>query len=106
MNKASISDITRKTAFLLTLAMANWNSEVSACSADVRFGQDFNIATLKFLPSFLTKTVDPSRPETFYAPVTIPALGPSLATDLSDIRVKEYFPSTNTFRAVLLGSLV
>ena len=84
MNKASISDITRKTAFLLTLATAKRNSEVWAFSADVRFGHNFNAATLKFLPSFLAKTVDPSRPETFYAPVTIPALGPSMGTDLPD----------------------
>ena len=84
MNKASISDITRKTAFLLSLATANWNSEVWAFSADVRFGHDFNVATLKFLPCFLAKMVDPSRPETLYAPVTILAFGPSLGTDLSD----------------------
>ena len=84
MNKASISDITRKTAFLLTLATAKRNSEVWAFSADVRIGHNFNAATLKFLPSFLAKTVDPSRPETFYAPVTIPALGPSMGTDLPD----------------------
>ena len=84
MNKASISDITRKTAFLLALATAKRNSEVWAFSADVRFGYDFNAATLKFLPNFLAKTVDPSRPETFYAPVTIPVLGPSMGTDLPD----------------------
>ena len=76
--------MTRKTAFLLTLATAKWNSEVWAFSADVHFGHDFNAATLKFLPSFLAKTVDPSRPETFYAPVAIPALGPSMGTDLPD----------------------
>ena len=29
-----------------------------------------------------------------------------LLLDIRYIRVKEYFPSTNTFRAVLLGSLV
>ena len=67
MNKVSISDITRKTAFLLTLATAKRNSEVWAFSADVRFGHDFNAATLTLLPSFLAKTVDPSRPETLYA---------------------------------------
>ena len=30
----------------------------------------------------------------------------STKLEVSDIRLKEYFPSTNTFRAVLLGSLV
>ena len=79
MNMASLEDMTRKLAFLLTLASAKRNSEVWAVSADVRFGQDYNAATLSFLPNFLAKTMDPSRPETDYAPVTIPALGPSRA---------------------------
>ena len=84
MNMASVADMTRKLAFLLTLATAKRNSEVWAFSADVRFGQDYNAATLSFLPNFLAKTMDPSRPETAYAPVTIPALGPSMGEDLPD----------------------
>ena len=84
MNMASVADMTRKLAFLLTLATAKRNSEVWAFSADVRFGQDYNAATLSFLPNFLAKTMDPSRPETDYAPVTIPALGPSMGEDLPD----------------------
>ena len=84
MNMASLADMTRKLAFLLTLATAKRNSEVWAFSADVRFGQDYNAATLSFLPNFLAKTMDPSRPETDYAPVTIPALGPSMGEDLPD----------------------
>ena len=82
MNMASLADMTRKLAFLLTLASAKRNSEVWAFSADVRFGQDYNAATLSFLPNFLAKTMDPSRPD--YAPVTIPALGPSMGEDLPD----------------------
>ena len=39
MNMASLADMTRKLAFLLTLASAKRNSEVWAFSADVRFGQ-------------------------------------------------------------------
>ena len=84
MNMASLADMTRKLAFLLTLASAKRNSEVWAFSADVRFGQDYNAATLSFLPNFLAKTMDPSRPETDYALVTIPALGPSMGEDLPD----------------------
>ena len=84
MNMASLADMTRKLAFLLTLASVKRNSEVWAFSADVRFGQDYNAATLSFLPSFLAKTMDPSKPETDYAPVTIPALGPSMGEDLPD----------------------
>ena len=84
MNMASLADMTRKLAFLLTLASAKRNSEVWAFSPDVRFGQDYNAATLSFLPNFLAKTMDPSRPETDYAPVTIPALGPSVGEDLPD----------------------
>ena len=84
MNMASLADMTRKLAFLLTLASAKRNSEVWAFSADVRFGQDYNAATLSFLPNFLAKTMDLSRPETDYAPVTIPALGPSMGEDLPD----------------------
>ena len=79
MNTASLADMTRKLAFLLTLASAKRNSEVWAFSADVRFGQDYNAATLSFLPNFLAKTMDPIRPETDFAPVTIPALGPFMA---------------------------
>ena len=96
MNMASVADMTRKLAFLLTLATAKRNSEVWAFSADVRFGQDYNAATLSFLPNFLAKTMDPSRPETAYAPVTIPALGPSMGEDLPDrflcpIRALRYY---------------
>ena len=40
MNMASLADMTRKLAFLLTLASAKRNSEVWAFSADVRFGQE------------------------------------------------------------------
>ena len=58
MNMASLVDMTRKLAFLLTLASAKRNSEVWAFSADVRFGQDHNAATLSFLPNFLAKTMD------------------------------------------------
>jgi hypothetical protein len=36
MRLSSIADLTRKTAFLLTLAMAKRNSEVWAFSSDVR----------------------------------------------------------------------
>ena len=41
MNMASLADMTRKLAFLLSLATAKRNSEVWAFSADVRFGQDY-----------------------------------------------------------------
>ena len=54
-----------------------------AFSADVLWGKT-NAATLSFLPNLLAKTMDPSRPETDYAPVTIPALGPSMGEDLPD----------------------
>ena len=37
--------------------------------------------------------MDPSRPETDYAPVTIPALGPSMGEDLPD---RFFVPSQGT----------
>ena len=40
LNMVSLADMTRKLAFLLTLASAKRNSEVWAFRADVRFGQD------------------------------------------------------------------
>ena len=40
MNMASLADMTRKLAFLLTIASAKRNSEVWAFSADVHFGQE------------------------------------------------------------------
>ena len=52
MNMASLADMTRKLAFLLTLASAKRNSEVWAFSADVRFGLDYNAATLSFSAKF------------------------------------------------------
>ena len=105
MNMASLADMTRKLGFLLTLASAKRNSEVWAFSPDVRFGQDYNAATLSFLPNFLAKTMDPSRPETDYAPVTIPALGqvvvPSQGTEiLSQLKHKGQDPN-NRFRCLL-----
>ena len=58
MKMASLADMTRKLAFLLTLDSAKRNSEVWAFSADVRFRQDYNAATLSFLPNFLVDRVD------------------------------------------------
>ena len=114
MNMASLADMTRKLAFLLTLASAKRNSEVWAFSADVHFGQDYNAATLSFLPNLLAKTMDPSRPETDYTPVTIPALGPSMGEDLPDrllcpVRALKYYfklkhkgqDPNNSFRRLL-----
>jgi len=82
--KANIADITRKTAFLITLATAKRNSEVWAFNADVRFRQNYESATLSFLPNFMATTMVPGRPDTAYAPVTIPALAPSMGEDLPD----------------------
>ena len=84
MMEATMADITRKTAFLLTLATAKRNSEVWAFNADIKFGQNYSNATLSFLPMFMAKTMVPGRPETYYAPVTIPALAPTLGRDMSD----------------------
>ena len=60
MNMASLADMTRKLAFLLTLASAKRNSEVWVFSTDVRFGQDcsqcgpsgllYTSSKLSFLP--------------------------------------------------------
>ena len=43
MNLASLADMTRKLAFLLTLASARRNSEVWAFSTDVRFGLELPV---------------------------------------------------------------
>ena len=43
MNLASLADMTRKLAFLLTLASARGNSKVWAFSADVRFGLELPV---------------------------------------------------------------
>jgi len=68
----------------LTLASAKRNSEVWAFSADVAFGPNKSSATLKFLPDFIAKTQKIDRPDTALIPVTIPALAPSMGTDLPD----------------------
>ena len=47
---------------------------------DISHDRDLNM----LVRNFLAKTMDPSRPETDYAPVTIPALGPSMGEDLPD----------------------
>ena len=62
MNMASLADMIRKLAFLLTLASAKRNSEVWAFSADVCLGKYYNAATLSFLPSFWAKTSLSQRP--------------------------------------------
>ena len=65
MNVCSLADLTRKTAFLLTLASAKLNSEVWAFSANVVFGHDKQSATLRFLPVLLLKPrnrIDPTMP--------------------------------------------
>ena len=84
MNVCSLAVLTRKTAFLLTLASAKRNSEVWAFSADVVFGHDKQSATLRFLPGFIAKTQKPDRPDTALSPVTIPALAPFTGPDLPE----------------------
>ena len=98
MNVCSLADLTRKTAFLLTLASAKRNSEVWAFSADVVFGHDKQSATLRFLPGFIAKTQKPDRPDTALSPVIIPALAPLTGPDLPEralcpIRVLRYYLS-------------
>jgi hypothetical protein len=82
MRLSSIADLTRKTAFLLSLAMAKRNSEVWAFSSDVRFGLNKMNVTLSFLPGFIAKKVD--RPETALNPVIIPSLSSLGGRDLPD----------------------
>ena len=84
MSQCSLADLTRKTAFLVTLATAKRNSEVWAFSADVQFGQDKSSATLSFLPGFLAKTQRADKPETALNPVKIPALSQIIGRDLPD----------------------
>ena len=98
MNVCSLADLTRKTAFLLTLASAKRNSEVWAFSADVIFGHDKQSATLRFLPGFIAKTQKPDRPDTALSLVIIPALAPFMGPDLPErplcpIRALRYFLS-------------
>jgi len=81
---STLPNLTRKTAFLLTLASAKRNSEVWAFSADVAFGPNKSSASLKFLPVFIAKNQKIVRPDTALDPVFIPALAPSMGTDLPD----------------------
>ena len=57
MNMASLADMTRKLAFLLTLASARRNSEASAFRAVVHFRQAV-VSARNVWP----KTTDPSKP--------------------------------------------
>lgn len=84
MNLSELGPLTKKTAFLLALASAKRTSELWAFAADVAYGPRYESATLRFLPGFIAKTQVPGRPETYYAPVTIPALAPSMGHDLPD----------------------
>ena len=84
MRLSSIADLTRKTAFLITLATAKRNSEVWAFSSDVRFGPNKMNATLSFLPGFIAKTQKVDRPETALNPVIIPSLSSLVGRDLPD----------------------
>ena len=84
MRLSSTADLTRKTAFLLTLATAKRNSEVWAFSADVQFGPNKQNATLSFLPGFIAKTQKVDRSETALNPVTVPALSSTVGRDLPD----------------------
>ena len=98
MNVCSLADLTRKTAFLLTLALAKRNSEVWAFSANVVFGHDKQSSTLRFLPGFIAKRQKPDRPYTALSPVIIPALAPFTGPDLPEralcpIRALRYYLS-------------
>ena len=84
MNVCSLADLTRNTAFLLTLASVKCNSEVWDFSDNVVFGHDKQSATLRFLPGFIAKTQKPDRLDTALSPVIIPALAPSTGTDLPE----------------------
>ncbi len=84
MSLCSLADLTRKTAFLVTLATAKRNSEVWAFSKDVLFGPNKTNAMLSFLPGFLAKTQKVDRPETNLSPVIIPSLSSVVGRDLPD----------------------
>ena len=98
MNVCSLADMTRKTAFLLTLASAKRHSEVWAFSANVVFGHDKQNATLRFLLGFIAKTQKPERPDTALSPVINSALAPFTGLDLLEralcpIRALRYYLS-------------
>ncbi len=69
MSLCSLGDLTKKTAFLVTLALAKRMSELWAFSARVAYGQGLKSVALTFVPAFLAKTYKPGRPETELRPV-------------------------------------
>jgi len=84
LHLASLSNLTRKTLFLILLATARRGSEIHSLSGlpkDISFESDRCIV-LKFRPAFLAKNQKPDQP----APVIrIPTLSSILSTDDPDI---------------------
>ena len=55
LNLSSLANLTKKTAFFLTLASAKRNSEVNAFSSEVAFSHDHMSVTLSYLPGFFSQ---------------------------------------------------
>ena len=104
LHKASLKDVTMKTAFLIALASAKRISELQGLSGVVSHSHQWKKVTLTFVPEFVAKTQVPGRSSTRLAPVDIPALSQVLGDEDEDrvlcpVRsLRRYLKLTEDFR--------
>ena len=72
--KASILDLSKKTAFLLALASAKRVGEIHAFSSEIKHTEKWTAVTISTLPHFVAKNQDPSKDDPRFGPFAIPAL--------------------------------
>ena len=74
LEKDSISDLSKKTAFLLALASARRVGKIHAFSSEIKHTEKWTAVTISMLPHFVAKNQDPSKDDPRFGPFAIPAL--------------------------------
>ena len=74
LDKASILDVSKKTAFLLALASAKRVGEIHAFSSEIKHAEKWTAITISTLPFFVAKNQDPSKDDPRFGPFSVPAL--------------------------------
>ncbi len=119
LHLATPKDLTHKTVFLLGLASAKRIGELHALTNEISHTENWTSVSIRFDPTFLAKTQDPSDPRTSMCVLMIPALSPTVSTDLPDrtlcpVRALKYYLKyteqlranrTRLFLTLLTGSM-
>ncbi|XP_064103326.1 uncharacterized protein LOC135213276 [Macrobrachium nipponense] len=107
LHSASLKNLTLKTLFLLALASSKRVSELHALSYEVSHTRRWREMGFSFVPGFVAKTQDPSKPDEMFSSFTIPSLGDFTGFDKEELilcpvrAMKAYLKRTRQFRPAI-----